>query len=317
MIIFAKQIFKMKHINNTICFAFLTILIVSCNSSENPLAYQANTHSRGKATFMVDESYKLLFETLEYTFEGQRPDAHLDVKFTPENEAINAFFMDKTVTICISRDFTKEEKAKLKRNRVEVTSNKLAKDGIALIVNTENQDTLITVDEIKNILLGKTSKWKTSQKDISIVFDHENSANFAYFQNLTNKAPWTKNIFASKSSEDVINYVKKNKNAIGIIGVNWLSDEDDKRVLKYLKGITLMSVAKTPKDDYLKPYQAFIFTNEYALTRDIWFINKGKIDGLNTGFVNFCIREKGQLIIHKACLVAAYPPMRQLRIITE
>ncbi|MCE2743583.1 MAG: substrate-binding domain-containing protein [Fluviicola sp.] len=307
----------MKNILIISKISLITFLLFSCNSSENPLAYQANTHSRGDATFMVDESYKLLFETLEYTFEGQRPDAKLDIQFTPENEAINALFMDKTKTICISRDLTKEEKAKLKRNRVEIVSNKLAKDGIALIVNQENKDTLITVDEIKNILLGKTTKWSTSQKDISIVFDHENSANFAYFQNLTNKAPWTKNVFASKSSEEVIEYVKKNKNAIGIIGVNWLSDEDDKRVLEYLKGITLMSVAKTKTDEYLKPYQAFIYTDEYALTREIWFINKGKIDGLNTGFVNFCVREKGQLIIHKACLVPAYPPMRQLRIITE
>ena len=294
-----------------------TIFLLSCNSSENPLAYQSNTHSRGKASFMIDEAYRPLFETLEFTFEGQRPDANLSIKYTPENEAINALFMDKIDMICISRELTKKELAQLKRNRVEVVTEKLAKDAVALIVNQENTDTNITVEEFKQILVGKTAQWPTSKNNISIVFDQANTANFNYCINLTNKAPLPKNVFSAKTNQGVIDYVKNNKNAIGIIGVNWISDEDDKKVLENLKGINVMRVAKTKNDAYLKPYQAYIFTDEYAFTRTIWLINKGKIDGLNSGFFNFCVREKGQLIAHKACLVPAFPPTRQLRITTE
>jgi hypothetical protein len=43
-------------------------------------------------------------------------------------------------------------------------------------------------------------------------------------------------------------------------------------------------------------------------------INKGSRSGLNSGFANFMMGEKGQIIIHKSELVPANNPVRLIQI---
>lgn len=291
--------------------------IYSCDSSNNPLAYQSDTHSRGNIDLYIEESYKPLFETTIYTFEGQFPKAHIKAHYCSEYDVIENFLDNKTKTIFMTRDFTKKEKAKLRKSLIEVRSEIVANDAVALIVHPTNMDTNMTVNQLKRILLGKETKWKGSKMDINVVFDQQNSANFKYLSELTNNAPLQKNIFAVKSNEEVINYVKTHPNAIGIIGVNWISDQDDSIVSEFRNGITVVGLSKDDSDDFYKPMQAFIHTKEYPLTRQLWSINKASRSGLNTGFVNFLAGEKGQLIIHKSGLVSATAPIRMIHLNIE
>lgn len=292
-------------------------LLYSCDSSTNPFAYQKDTHSRGIIDLYIEESYKPLFETSIYTFEGQFPKAHIKAHYCSEYDVIDAFLKNKTKTIFMTRDFTKKEKAKLRKSLIEVRSEIVANDAVALIVHPSNKDTNMTVSQLKQILLGEETKWKNLNMDIHVVFDQQNSANFNYLRELTNNKPMQKNIFAVKSNEEVINYVKTHPNAIGVIGVNWISDQDDSNVTEFRDGITILSMYNDETKDYYKPMQAFIHTKEYPLTRQLWSINKASKSGLNTGFVNFIAGEKGQLIIHKSGLVSATAPIRMIHLNIE
>jgi hypothetical protein len=42
-------------------------------------------------------------------------------------------------------------------------------------------------------------------------------------------------------------------------------------------------------------------------------INKGSRSSLNTGFVNFMVGEKGQILVHKSELVPANNPIRLIQ----
>ena len=88
-------------------------------------------------------------------------------------------------------------------------------------------------------------------------------------------------------------------------------------MLNFLKGIKVVSVAKDSKSEYFKPYQAYIYTKEYPLTRELWSINKASKSGLNSGFINFLVGEKGQLIIQKSSLVPSNSPIRMMEIKME
>jgi phosphate transport system substrate-binding protein len=60
-----------------------------------------------------------------------------------------------------------------------------------------------------------------------------------------------------KSNKEVIAYVKSHKNAIGVIGTNWISDGDDPASLGFIKDINVMSVTDKPnptKEDYYQPF---------------------------------------------------------------
>ena len=290
-------------------------LLFSCDG--NPLAYQKDAHGRGKTKIYFEESFKPLFETSIYTFEGLYPNADIVPEYCTEEAAILAFFKDETKTISITRDFTEAEKAKLLKSNVQVRSDKIAEDAVVLIVHPDNPDTTLTIDKLKRILTGKDTVWNSLKTNINVVFDNVNSANFQYLRNLSGSKEIPRNIFAVKSNEQVIEYVKGNRNAIGVIGANWISDEDDATVLEFLKGIKVVAVSATEGGEYFQPYQAYIYTKEYPLTRELWMINKASKSGLNTGFVLFMKGEKGQLIIQKSALVPANTPLRLVEVKTE
>jgi len=283
----------------------------------NPLAYQEDAHGRGKQTLYLEESYKPLFETSIYTFESQFPKADIVPEYCTQDEAIRAFFAKKTNTICIARDFTKEEKASLKKANIEVRSTKLAYDAVALIVHPDNQDSTLTIEQLKRILRGDDKLWKTSQAQINVVFDNINSANFQYLRDLTGKTDIPANVFAVKSNEEVIKYVMEHPNSIGVIGANWISDVDDPTVAKFRAGVKLVGVAKDGSSEYFQPYQAYIYEKQYPLTREAWLINKGSRSGLNTGFVNWMVGEHGQLLIQKSGLIPATAVVRMIQMSEE
>ena len=307
----------MKKLGFSFVLIFFCIVISGCNSNENPLAYQTDTHGRGKTDILIEESFKRLFDTSIYTFESQFPKADIVPTYGTENEIIDAFFKNKAKTIIISRDLTELEIKQLKAKKVEVRSNKIATDAIALIVHPSNNDTVFTVQEIKNILNGKQKSWKSSKLPLNVVFDNINSANYNYLNQYSDRKTSQKNIFAVKSNEEVINYVKNHPSALGVIGLNWISDQDDFDVKDFLEGIKVIGLKEKENSDIFQPYAGFIYTKEYPLYRDIWVINKGKRSGLNSGFVNFMIRETGQMLIQQSGLVPANAPVRLIQFEAE
>ena len=194
-----------------------------------------------------------------------------------------------------------------------MTSNRIALDAVTLIVHPENTDTIISIAQLKHYLTDKTSVWPTTKKPITIVFDQDNSANYNYLTEMLQTKKLGINVFAAHSNEEVIAHVQKNKESIGVIGLNWISDQEDFEVLNFLEGVHVMDVKLTDDAVSFKPINGFIYTREYPLIRDVWMINKGSRAGLNTGFQNFMIGEKGQMLIHKSELVPANNPVRLIQ----
>jgi phosphate transport system substrate-binding protein len=55
----------------------------------------------------------------------------------------------------------------------------------------------------------------------------------------------------------------------------------------------------------VQPYQANIALRRYPMVRPLYYILKENFKGLGSGFTNFLIYEKGQLIFKRAYLVPA------------
>ncbi len=289
------------------------VLVASCN---NPMKV-TEAHGIGKAKIYIEESFKPLFDTSIYAFESQNPLADIIPVYKTEEEILQDFFAKKVETMCITRNLTESELAKLKKANIEVRSEILAKDAVALIINPENPDSTISIDQLKAILTGKTKTWSSLKTGINVVFDHENSANFNYLKNLSGVTKVPENVFAVKSNAEVIKYVKNNKSAIGVIGVNWISDEDDPQTLDFLNGIKVMAVSKTATSESFKPYQSYIYDKQYPMTRDLWVVNYAARSGVSSGFLLFMTGEKGQLLIQKSSLIPANMVARVIQLKSE
>lgn len=293
---------------------FFALLFSACDSNNNPFVYQKDAHGRGKAHIYVEESFKPLFSTSIATFESQYPKAKVTATYGAENQMIDAFYANKTKTIVVSRNFNDKEKEYLKSKNVSYRSDKIATDAVVIIMHPTNKDTVLSVGQIKKLLTQNYTDNNNSaigKTKYQVVFDQNGSANFNFMTNMLQVDKLGNGVSALRSNEEVINYVKTHPNAIGIIGLNWISDQEDPTSMAFMDGLQVASVYTSNPADACKPYAGFIYTKEYPLIRDIWVINKGRRSGLNTGLVLFMKKDdKGQLIIQKSGLVPALTPVR-------
>ena len=227
---------------------------------------------------------------------------------------------DSVRLIIVNKKLSAAQESQLKANQIIARSTKIAYDAIAFIVNPENPDSSILYEQVREIFTGKISTWKQlNQKsklgDLQIVFDNQKSSTVTYINDtfqLNGKFPGF--CSALNTNEEVINFVSRNKNAMGIIGVNWISDPDDSLTHEFMKKIKVLAIGDQTNADgtgaYYKPYQAYIAQGTYPFIRDVYVICRESFAGLGTGFASFIAGEKGQLIILKGGLVPATMPIR-------
>ena len=155
--------------------------------------------------------------------------------------------------------------------------------------------------------------------DIYLVFDNKNSSTvrFAIDSICGGKSLSTKDVYAMNNNREVIDFVAKNKEAIGVVGVNWLTNRSDSTRLSFRQEVSVMSVSaanEATADNSYKPFQAYLFYGHYPLARPIYILLNDPRNGLSWGFSNFLTLDRGQRIILKAGLVPATQPIRVVNV---
>jgi phosphate transport system substrate-binding protein len=294
------------------CFLALSlfVLLSSCKqkSTSKPTA--------GVLKIAADEALKPIVEAEVNAFCALNTKAKIEVYYVSEEQAIDTLLKDSVQLIFINRRLSSNEQAILKANESRKGRETLiAKGGIALIVHPDNPDTLLTIDNLKDILTGKVSNWnqlsKRASLPLNVVFDQPNSGMIKYLGDSLLPLPTLpSNCFAVDSNAAVVNYVIKHPEALGLIDVAWISDEDDATTNVFRHSIKVVALAKHELDDFSKPYQAYISMGRYPLKRELFLITTETHTGLATGFSRFVASDKGQRIILKSGLVPATMPVR-------
>lgn len=303
----------------------LVTVLSACRSKskEGP----TDTYSSGVITIAADESFEPIVQEEIDVFESLYPLAGIVPRYTTEVDAINLLLKDSVRLAITTRTLTEEEMNSFHSRKFYPREIKLATDGLALIVNRLNPDSLLSVRDFRRILTGDAKEWKevnpnSSLKDIRVVFDNKNSSTvrFAIDSICGGKPLATDNVGAMKTNEQVIDYVAKTPGAMGVIGVNWLGNRSDTTRLSFRQEIRVMSVsaedAATPANSY-KPYQAYLYYGNYPLARPIYALLNDPRDGLPWGFTSFMTSDKGQRIILKSGLVPATQPVRIVHVKDE
>lgn len=283
----------------------LSIIIVMCTVSSCNGRHERtdlDTAETGVIHISVDESFKPVIDSQIQVFEALHPGAKIIAEYKPEAECFRDLIKDSTRMIIVTRGLTEQEE-KFYKDSISYgpTWDKVANDAIALVVNNRSGDTIFTMAKIRGILDGTTG-----DKQIA-VFDGlsaTSTVRYAVDSILKGKPFDPKKVFAVKSSQEVINYVSSNDNAIGFVGVSWIGNKEDTSQLSFLKKVKIASVEceKCEGKPLVKPYQANIMTKRYPLVRGLYYILKENYDGLGSGFANFMTYEKGQLIFRRAYL---------------
>ena len=308
--------------------SFLLLFTVHCSlftviSCSRNAANYGESPTTGNIKISVDETFKTIIDDEVKVFEKIYVYSKFRPSYKPETQTFNDLLKDSVRLIVVSRKLSADERKYFDSKKIYPKETLIAVDGVALIVNKDNTDTLISVKALKQILLGEVKDWKqldpkSKLKDIKMVFDNTNSSTVRYvIDSVTHSNKLSSNISALKYNSDVVNFVSQNPNSIGIIGVSWISDRNDSTALSFMKKIKVMYVSKenvaTISNSY-QPYQAYIAQKQYPLRRDIYVIECDPKNGLAGGFAAFLASDRGQRIILKAGILPSTQPLRIINV---
>ena len=310
------KIMKKKYL--IVLLGFIATLVACNNKSSNK---ENDTLNSGSIKIAVDETFKPIIEEELQVFLAMNPEATIIPIFCDEVEAINLLMKDSVRFVVSSRTLTPSETDYFNKKKFYPQAIRIATDGLALIVNKENKDSLISTWQFKQILAGKITKWNqlgysSCEKDINVVFDNPNSSTIHYvIDSICKGVPFSNNIKAMSNNKEVIEYVAKNVDAMGVVGANWVINSADSTNLSFINDVRIMSVSEekiAETTNSYKPYQAYLALDRYPLLRNVYIILNDPKSGLPSGFSSFITGFRGQRIILKSGLL---PAMAELRIV--
>ncbi len=295
-------------------------LVNACQSGNSNKEIDSPT--AGKINIAVDETYQPILDSELMVFAQHYPNAHISVKYMPYAQLIEAFMEDSIRMIITSQSLSPAQSKRIEgKIRYIPKEAQLGYDAVACIAHPSSGKMSLTKSELAKIIRGEISEWSQlsfkspHQGKIGLVFDNANSSTARYMiDSLIDGGTMSANCFALNNNVEVIDYISKNSNAIGIIGVNWISNNQDDQVQYFRKEIATVGIIDNDSIGSVHPYQAYIASAEYPLRRTMKGIIKEAGPGLGHGFANFIGGEQGQRIILKSGLVPATMPTRQIRI---
>ncbi len=268
-------------------------------------------HTYGTLKITADPSYKNLINALTSIYQIEYPEVKFDYDYKIEELAIKDLYEGKTDFAIVSKPLTKDQETYLfNKTKILFKSSPIGMDATIFVTSIDNPLESITVEDIKANVYQENPTYK-------FVFDYPNSANFNTLNDkLGIKPAKNQSVKALESAENVIDFVQKDKNSIGIIGLNTLSDTDNPKVKEYLQHVKILKVADA-KGDIYEPNNPNLRSGKYPFYRMIYFLKNEKGFGIAAGFTRFTGSQQGQLIILKENLQPYYLYKREVQINAE
>lgn len=308
--------------NRIFTYAATAVLIMAAASCNNSHTTPKSTQTSGITTIACDATFENILSQEIDVFEYIYPKASVMPYYVEESAAIDSLLNESVQMAVTTRMLTQQEVDYLKGHHRNVRQTQIAVDAIALIVNPSNPMEIIDRQELVDILTGKLTEWdkvvvdKSGLGKISVVFDHQGSSTARYMRDsLLNGQPFAENVYAQKSPQAVFEAVASNKNAIGVIGVSWITDDMRSRSLSaeemtaavkegmdtiatdFNSDIKVLKVRRDGEVTAYKPYQQYIFDGLYPFYRQVYLVSIGVNGSLAHGFYSFVTGFEGQKIM--------------------
>ena len=276
---------------------FLLILIILFTACQE----RKISPIKGSLKCYVDESLLNLVTVERDSFVERYPGSKIELVSAKAREGIAAVLNKEADIFISSRNLNDEERIFFDKSESTMRGFKFCYDAVVPIVNEKDLKDQITLDEIKDLLSGKT-------RNYALFVPEHNSGVYEYLKEKFKELKELKNISIVKSEEEAIQKIKQKNRSISFVGINTLQN---------VKGIKTLDVGVVrSKDDilYFKPYVAYLIGQTYPLTRTTTiFINEIGI-GLASGFSTFLTSYEGQKIVSNYNLGPATVPVKMVEL---
>ncbi len=217
-------------------------------------------------------------------FMKKNPSTSISVSGGGSGEGVKAI-IDGTCDIATSsRDMKPEELTLAKEKGAEIVKHSVAMDCVAPVVHPDNKVTGLTLEQLKDIYMGKIRNWKEvggDDKPIVVVSRDTSSGTFEiWHEKVLKKEKVTPEAQMSASSGAVAQIVSKNRFAIGYVGIGYIN--------KDLKAVPVNGVRATPET---------ALDGSFPVSRALYFFTRGELKDDIKAFVEFVLSDDGQKIV--------------------
>ena len=277
---------KFKLMVGALLVTMVGATFVGCgsNSSEG----KNNTASNGgSVTISISGSTSVgpLMEKIQEKYEEENNNVTLEIQQNGSGAGIKDVISGISEIGMSSRELKDEEKT-------SVQGTTVAYDGIALLVNTENPVSNISLEDVKKIYTGEITNWKELGGDdspIVVVSREEGSGTRDAFQEIVGykSEELTKDATISDGSGAVKTTVAGNKNAIGFASFEYIDNT--------VKALSVNDIEPTAEN---------VKAGDYKISRP--FILVTKEDTLTENgqkLMDFVLSTEGQQIVEENKLI--------------
>ena len=262
-------------------------------------------HQEGEMTILADSSNESLLIALTDIYMMKFPKVKFNIVLKPENQILKDLIDTVAYAAFINQPLTDAQTEHI-RKKTDVTprSTLLAYDAVIFVCSKDSPLDSVSFDMLRKGIL---------EEDAKVIFDNGNSGNFNTVKEILNlKIPKNKGIQAVNNSDEVIEFVQRSKNTIGVIGLNEISEPDSKRAAEILEKVKVLPVLDE-NNKLQEPTVPNILAMRYPFFKGVYFIVREPGFGIGSGFSRFAGSQQGQLIVGREGLQPNYLYPREVQ----
>ena len=279
----------------------LTFIILSgCQNQGNKMS-----PTIGYADVEVDPAVYPILIKEKKAFDSLYTKAKIKLKETAPLQGAVDLLNNKTKMLVSPRYFNSKELNFMHSQKLDVQIFKFCYEAIAVISSPQNNTDKIRVDEIRDALLGNSSRY-------SFIIPQNNTSTYEYIKDeiLNGKDP--KNAEIAPNDSSVLKKIEDNNYKLGIISFNIVQDSSKVKFIQVgkIQNNSDTTNTKGVSVDYFTPHPGYVYKKYYPLTQTV-YIFLHEIDfSPASGFTTFLTSYEGQRIALNENLAPAAVPVK-------
>lgn len=258
------------------------------------ICFMANPVWAGNIVIKGSTTVLPIAQKVAEVYMKDNPDVKISISGGGSGNGIKAL-IDGSTDIANSSRFIKQKEVKLavEKGRYPVPFA-VAYDCIVPVVHPSNNITNLTMAQLKDIYMGKIRNWKEiGGPDRPVVVVSRDTASGTYevwYKKVMKKERVFPRALLQASNGAIVQTVAKNKNAIGYIGLGYMTGSVKALRVNNIEGSTETTLNGT-----------------YPISRPLYMFTPGWPEGDTLNFINYLIHpEKGQKYISEIGYVPLY-----------
>ncbi len=276
-----------------ILLTFISVFIILNGCQQNEI-----TPTSGDLIAGVDEGVYPIIYKEKIVFDTLYKKANIHLKKLTPFEGIAGILNGDYKIFISTRGLNSKQQNFVDSNKIDFRTFNFCYDALAVIVPKNSSLNNIRIDELQNLLIGKTN-------DYSVVIPQTNSGTYQYIMESILKDQPPKNVELVPNDSAVYAKVVNSNNKIGLLSFNTVQDSSK---IKFLK---VGDFNQNKVDDvYYEPHPGLVIKDYYPFKQTVYvFLNEKGIT-VASGFATFLTSYEGQKIALSQNLAPAAVPVK-------